>query len=376
MHHTGSFFILTLKLLQINCNESRTKCKGGDVEVTLDLSQVAPVIQRTAAVKEMLSVDDSGPRTKIRINASSLSVIQACPRKSWYLLERKLRSSTESPAILFGTAIHKALEVFYSEPPGNRSLPKGFKDSSNLMGFGESAPEEHFLYRAVEAFVKVAEPLRALPDSDKRSITGGIWLLQNYFDAYINDPYVVMSDAEGPITERTCSALLYEDREVEIEVFGTIDVVLRHQVTGDCLPADHKTSSVVGNDFYNRLKPNHQYSGYIWLAQKCLGIMSDQFLVNCLEVKAKPKTARGSGPHFPRQITKRTGEDLQEWSEVVVHAVKQYLGWRRANVWPLGSVDTCTFWGGCSFLEVCGAPQSLRENILSSKFISPEATHV
>lgn len=327
--------------------------------------------------KEMLTVSESGGVTHVRINSSSLGIILSCMRKAHYSLERGLRSQLESPALVYGTAIHKALEVFYSHPCRERSIPTAFVENSDLMAHGHAAPDAHFLYQSVAAFVAEMGALRGLADTDKRSIPTGIWLLQNYFRTYINDPYEVFVDAAGPVTERTCSMLLHAEPGLQIELFGTIDVVLQNKATGQVLPADHKTTSVIGSEFFNRLKPNHQYTGYLLLAQTVLGLTTNEFLVNGIQVKARPITARGQGPHFTRQPTTRSEHDITEFRESVVHAVKNYLQARATGRWPLGHVDSCTMWGGCGYLEICSAPSQLRENMIEAKFItnrSPNAS--
>lgn len=346
--------------------------------IDLDLSAVPPSIQRTST-KEMLSITAKDGRTLVRINSSSLSVIQTCARKSYYVLKRQLRAQSEAPATLFGSAIHAALETFYSGKREERRIPKDFRKISDMLPShtGSIAMphwelQDELLYRAITKFCEKAAPLRALPDSDKRSLSAGVWLLQNYFETYIDDPFTVLCDAQGPITERTVEDVIYEDDKIQITLFGTIDVVLQNQQTGVILPTDHKTSSVVGTDFYNRLKPNHQYTGYLWLAQRKLSLETDSFLVNCLQVKPKPVTARGTPPHFPRQVTRRSDEDMKEFVETIYSAVTDFLRWDERGIWPIGCVDNCTHYGGCQFLDVCGAPNSLRENIISSKFQPPE----
>lgn len=340
--------------------------------VSPDFSEVAPTIAREKA-KEMLTVTKNGEQTVVRINSSSLGIILACPRKSYYVLHRMLKSMSEAPALLFGLAIHKALEVFYSHPRAERAIPGDFKTVSDLMAFWPAENRakqaaDNFLYKAIDAFITAAQPLQALPDGDKRSIPNGIWILQEYFKTYINDPYEVYCDEQGPVTERTCETVMYEDPTLKIILFGTLDVVLKNTQTNVILPTDHKTSSIVGNDFFNRLKPNHQYSGYLMLANRVLKLTTQEFLVNCLQVKERPKTARGTGPHFTRQVTSRNQHDMVEFEQTVLWAVRSYLFWRDAQSWPLGGVTECTAYGGCQFLEICSSPTQLRENLLEAKF--------
>lgn len=318
--------------------------------------------------KEMLSVHREGGQTIVRVNSSSLSIIQTCPRKARYLLHDKWRAKTVAPALSFGTAIHKALEIFYSHPKAERELPRNFDEVAPLLAHGHEPPETHFLYDALKAFVAAAQPLAALPDVDKRSIASGVWVLSHYFKTYLTDPYVIYRDEHGPVTERTFSVPFWEDHDLRVELFGTIDFALRNEASGEILIGDHKTSSQLGSDFLNRVKPNHQYTGYIVGAQRALGIPSENFLINAIQVKARPLTARGGPPTFTRQITRRTQDDIAEFQEALLWAVWSYLGWEKSSIWPIGNVDACAMWGGCQFLDVCSAPNSLRQNILSAKF--------
>lgn len=327
----------------------------------------------TEKPKQMLTVVREAGRTTVRINSSSLSLIQTCPRKAFYLLKEGWHARTVSPPLVFGQAIHAALEVFYAYPAAVREIPTDFEEHAQLIGNGFPPPEHHFLYDAITAFTRVAEPLAQLPNADKRSVAAGIWTLSHYFRTYINDPYVTYCDDKGPVTERTFSCPLLEFNggplgPVHVELFGTIDFALRNMVTGEVLCGDHKTSSQMGSDFLNRIKPNHQYTGYMYGAKAALGIQSDNFLINGVQVKPRPLTARGSPPIFTRQITKRTREDFDEFRDAVAWAVRSYLAWDEAQRWPLGNVDSCSLWGGCPFLDICSAPNSLRQNILESKY--------
>lgn len=327
-------------------------------------------------VKEMLSVGtDPQGRTLVRVNSSSLGVIQECMRKAQYSLHEGWRPREESPALTFGKGIHAALEVFYSSGPEERILPK--YEHLEMMGYGHAHPPTNndLIYRAVAKFIEVAQPLAALPVGDKRSIQNGVWILSEYFKTYIDDPYVAYVDAAGPFVERTFRFIIYEDPTLVIETFGTIDFLLRNVRTGDLLAGDHKTASFLnfgGQSYFDREKPNHQYTMYLLGLRKVYGIMAEDFMVNVVEVKAKPKTKGAKGVSFPRQITKRTEEDFEELREVIIDSVQRYLYARSKNVWVMGGVDACNKYGGCPYKQVCASPKSLRETILNNKFIKKE----
>lgn len=311
-------------------------------------------------------------RRRVRINSSSHSLIQECMRKAKYALVEGWRANDESPATVFGSSFHRALEIFYCGPIEKRYVPK--LELLERMSFGHTVEgeESDFILRAVRGFIERAAVLAPLPEGDKRSIQNGVWLLWNYFKTYKDDPYVAFTDDRGPFVERTFSHPIYQDDECVIEIFGTIDFAFRDVRTNEIVIGDHKTTSSLGwgdQSYFDREKPNHQYSGYMLGARKVYGIGSGNFMVNVIEVKAKPKTPRGSGPSFPRQITTRTDEDFEEYIQSVTYYVKQYLDSLRTGVWPLGHVGSCNAYGKCTYKEVCAAPASLRQNILTSKFV-------
>jgi hypothetical protein len=326
----------------------------------------------------MLSISEEGGVTSVRINFSSLSVLQECARKSEYLLVRGLKPSLESPALLFGSAIHKGLEVYYSGERTERRIPSEYKDTMNMIGCGQWQPEwsESLLFRSARAFVEKAAPLSALPDSNKRSINTGVWMLQHYFQKYLTDEYVIMRDDKGPVVERRVSLPVYSGIEsmesgisrLDIELFGTIDFVMKSEVSGQILPGDHKTASSL-YDFYDKISPNFQYTGYLWACREVLGYDTDLFLVNALQVKQPPKTACGSEPDFARQITQRTQEDYDELKLAIISAVRGFLTNQANGHFPMSATGACTArYGSCTYRDVCSSPASLRENIISAKF--------
>lgn len=326
-----------------------------------------------AAPKEMISVsvDELTGKTKVKINSSSLGIIQECMRKAQYSLVEGWRASVESPATLFGRAMHKALEVFYLGHPEERVLPK--YEHLEMMAFGHQPPATNndLIYRAVSGFLDVAQPLAGLPESDKRSLQNGVWILSEYFKTFIDDPYTAYVDESGPFIERTFTYRFYEDDTLIIDIFGTIDFIFKHLRSSDLIAGDHKTASFLnfgGQSYFDRERPNHQYTMYLLGVNRVYNLPITDFMVNCLEVKAKPKTKGAKGVSFPRQITKRTEEDFEELREVVMDAVQRYLYATTNRIFPMGGVDACTKYGGCQFKEVCASPKSLRETLLRNKF--------
>jgi hypothetical protein len=211
------------------------------------------------------------------------------------------------------------------------------------------------------AFLRIAEPLGALPETDKRSRLNGLAVLDNYFDHYANDAYTVLSDDLGPICERKFEMTLSEDATSRIVFFGTIDSVLIDEVTTTILVCDHKTTSVLGTDFYNRLRPNFQYVGYVLAAQKVLGLETNLFMSNGIQVA---KTVKG----LARQVVTITDEDFVEFRQSIEWYVAAYHEARTRGIWPMSAPNPCVMWGSCTYRAVCEVPAALRESVIKSLY--------
>lgn len=338
------------------------------MHIEADMSASQPTLVKAQPPKEMISVRSEGAKRIVKINSSSLGTIQECMRKAKYSLYEGWRGETEPPATVYGSAIHKALEVFYLGNPAERKLPA--LDDMERMSYGHKilGEDSDLLLRATRAFIDRAHPLASLPPEDRRSLQTGVWLLHNYFSIYLNDPYVAYVDEQGPFVERGFTFRLFDSADLAIDCFGTIDLVVQNSQTGAILVCDHKTTSMLGENFFSRLKPNHQYTCYLMGAQRVFGLKTSEFVVNAIETKVKPKTARGSGPSFPRQVTTRDEGDFAEFTEAMTDAARRYLAAIDSDVWPMGHVNACSMYSGCSYQSVCSVPAPMRQNVLDVKF--------
>lgn len=297
-------------------------------------------------------------RQLVRINYSSLDLMQTCMRKAHYVLNESLVSEHESDALIFGTAVHKALETWYGLPCSERAVKSDDKRMADFYEHRQMLEEpQRGVAEALRQFTKAALPLQFL-EGEKRGIANGLKILLAYFKHYENDGLEILRDQGGkPMTEVSFSFRMQESPFLVIEYFGTIDCILVAQ-DGDILPFDHKTTSALGTEFFNRVKPNHQYTGYVMGARKALGLDVNALCVNGIQV-AKTKH------EFARQTTVRTEDDFQELEQAVIVMVNSWLN--RIN-FPMTTPGPCAQYGGCQFLDLCSAPKELREGIKKVKW--------
>lgn len=301
-----------------------------------------PISRPASQSKEMISIDHSGPKPKIRINSSSLETLQTCKRKAYYSLFKEYRSHQEGEALIFGRAIHAALEYWYS-----------------LL------PQERIQVAQSEAFTRFGFEAGGLllADEGKRSAANGIKILSAYFEHYKDDDFTTYHDLHGPFVERDFSFTLIDLPSFQIDYFGRIDAALVHQSTGDVVLVDHKTASILGQDFYNRSALSFQFIGYLLGAQH-LGVPTRTMMVNGIQV-AKTKQ------EFVRHFVDLTQDKIDEFKRSVLDAAHIYLEKGQFDdeaYWPMTTPNPCVAYGGCTYRSICEAPSSLRPTIIESYY--------
>lgn len=325
-----------------------------------------------AKKKRMLEVSQlADGRTLICVNYSSLEMIQTCPRKAFYSLVLGLQTEEEAAPLAFGSAMHKGLEHWYLLPLEQRQLSVSEAETAAMYAFGTGLQDEACgALESIRQFcLRGWSALHMLPDDDKRSLSNGVKIMHTYFKQYLSDGLTVACNSSGPIVERECEATLLENEKYVVRYHGTIDVALTNAASGLTMIADHKTTHQLGNEFYQRCKPNPQYTGYVWLAQECLGIETNLFMVNGIQV-AKTKH------EFARQVTSRDENDVDELRSSVQAFVIPFveemhlhgLGASYRDCFPQAAPNPCSMYGGCQWRSICEVPEKLKKSVMNAKW--------
>jgi len=325
--------------------------------------------------KEMLSVTQDGKQLHVKINYSSLELLQTCLRKAFYYFIRELQSKVMPPALIFGTAFHKAMEVWYCSPFDNRKLmTPECMDAQAAIAYGNDTDPslQHggcARCASIFSFVENMSELAALPETEARSIRNGIEILNDYFSKSIPelDPFTIYTDDSGPYIERRIEFVIAEDEKLKITYFGTVDAIWKQMNTKKLYVVDHKTTWQLGKDFTNRHRPNFQYTGYLLGARETFGLDIDSFIVNGVQVAKIKRDSR-------RIFTYRTKEDYNELRLAVIHNVGRWLNAVEAKSFPMNTPNPCTMYGGCQYHDVCMATAETREPIIRSLYETKPAS--
>jgi len=215
-----------------------------------------------------------------RYSYSQIGVFDTCPLQYKYRYLLKV-PEPDSPALSFGSSMHRALESFY------RDVKKGNAPKLKQL---QTYFKQHFI-----PIGYVSE------DERKKALIHGLNLLKNYFITYHS------THGEIHDIERTFTLKLYEDKK-EFVVQGKIDRIDKHSDTYEII--DYKTGSMPKEYF---LKKSLQMGLYALAAidEHVLSIKQDKLLLSYVYLDSNEK--------FTMKASER---NMQETKSAIVSALK------------------------------------------------------
>jgi len=256
-----------------------------------------------------------------------MSTFLRCRRKYNYRINRGLVPRTAQTAPSFGKSIHLALDSWYQD-----------KDIEKAIGiFKADYPED-------------------LTVDDKRTHKMGEWILRNYHEKYLDQPYELLS------TEKEFSILLPWGNKLT----GRIDKIVKWG--GAVWIVDHKTTSQMGPSYVKMAEPNMQFDGYIYAARalgyEAIGVIVDALLVakGLLE-----SSTRGRLTPLLRYDSYRSPIQLAEYEHEIQMIQKDIAVCENTGYW-CPNKDSCTYYGECPYRRVCMEESGLRERLLESEY--------
>lgn len=256
----------------------------------------------------------------MKLDNFALSNHQACPAKYDLRIRQGWQIRHKSAALGFGTAIHAGLADLYRG--GNRF--------TGLTAIRNAWPVSH-------------------PVDDYRDLTKALTVFEEYCTEYSHESFEVLGPP--PLIEIPFSILLTDasgnpvltDGGKEIHYGGIFDGLI--EWAGQVYIFEHKTTSQLGDYYFDQFKPNNQIDGYVWAARQLTGRPVGGALINAIGVYKVGKTK------FKRQITSRTTAELDAWV-VNIQASASEIEWHeKRGYWPMRKVS-CTQFGRCEYHSV------------------------
>lgn len=267
-------------------------------------------------------------RTQVFKGEFSPSGIESarCYRRFYFTKILGLKPKTTPAALIYGIAIHKAVETFYN-------LTDTMEDKVELK------------MRVVKEFVASWSKAGILGDS-KRNLEAGIVTMGWYCDYYGDDT----------------SSFTAEDIETDqwmVMPNGTMLLVKMDRVLnrgGQIILVDTKTTSAGITDWFFKNFENHLPTTlYYYVIEKLLG-RCDSVIIDAIKVPPPAPTSK-SAP-FGRQTFLRTELQVQDALSTYVATTDYIMSILRKpeEEWATRfycNQGECDKYGGCQFLPVC-----------------------
>lgn len=313
------------------------------------------------------------------IDNSRSELGQACPVKSLFGMVLQRIPAGTSPALTFGSAIHKGLEVFYAR---------------------DGADTKEQVYEAVakeveKEYAKAGESLF----NEWRTLDRAIYTLERYTNEYWDEPVEVYRKQDGgfaiempfsiPIgvidvyrkvqVPPNIRSAVYLDRLFgehlpryyfgekkirTIQVFWTGRIDLCAKVDGEPWVIDHKTTSILGETYWKMFALSQAAVGYVWAARQSTRLPFSGLCANVI-VGRKP-TKTGVSLAFERRFFPYPAHRLEEFVPNALSMTRNFVDQIVSGDFPRYTGQCISKYGVCPYHSVCEATPASREMILFS----------
>ena len=303
------------------------------------------------------------------IDNSSLERFTTCPRSAQYYICNKRESSDERIALSFGKAIHKILEARYKHNPNV---------VTKIPGVTSVSTEELMLSAAKDAFATWSDE----NPEEFRNFSTAVTFIEKYNTHYPMEGFEILQlPSGGPAIEVPFAvplgalqidgdlAVRSPDGTVAVRHFDTLKIVWTGRIDliiikrGDSIfLVDHKTTSMMGPQYFKEFDLSSQVYGYLWAASRLLGKPIAGFLVNAMAFR-KP-TPKGKPYEFQRYPVPADDGLVAEWAVDTMHIVSDFVEMAKRGYMPKHTKWCVGKYGLCPYVPICGLPPSQSRELL------------
>lgn len=245
------------------------------------------------------------------LDFSTLVLFMKCPMKYFWRIEKGISSGNASP-LVFGAAIHDAVASWSIDKDEEKAL-HAFKEGMTSM----------------------------TQEDPKRNLTSGMMILRRYFHTWKDEMYETITAEIGFAIDMTSPV-------GDFVFIGKIDRYA-NSMLGKCI-LETKTTTIFGDRWLMRGKPNLQIDGYMAGIETITGELPDFAVLDIIHVHEKEKLLKNP----QRVLTYRKQEDIQEWSENIAHWWEKVYRSREKNFWVRNTEECVPIMGyTCNYYDLC-----------------------
>ena len=287
----------------------------------------------------------TGGRYIIKLDASLYSN-SSCLRKLYYTGIRGLRTEGRDFKMEYGTAFHKAMQVWYAT--------KNKEDALDI------------------AIKHYSDPTIHIPETDWRDIGHLVATLTQYFKHYKADGLEVAHINEKPLLEQRFAVPYTTDKRlVDVILCGTIDMI--GTLNGMPVICDHKTTSMASPDNYlaaYNLSPQLMFYTYIY--HKLFPDEKRGSIINGIFLSRTGKTKFKRSPiiEFTDEMINNFETHLQSIINTLMTGVQKIIKGHSIEEIFSTNFNCCNAkFGICKYAPLCTTPgQYNKESIIDTMF--------
>ena len=311
------------------------------------------------AKRPLLERLDSSHDFVLKLDNSTLSYLQTCPRSAEYYAIHRRQRPDRAP-LIFGGAMHAALEVIYRD--GYDAYAKAHKAMLDYFAAHpyNTAGEWRTPAYCIEAFNKYVSDYSIMDTITPLSpswVEKAFALNIGHFAINSTLPFTY-----AQLTDEDSDEPMHIDT-LHLQWSGKIDIVHRDE-DGHLFVVDHKTTSIGGTTFFEDFKLAQQTHGYMWAAQEILGEPFAGFILNALIIRKPTKT--GVGMEFTREQHYYTQESIDEWKSDTLTTIETFIHYMLNGYYPKATAWCMGKYGKCPYFDVCTLPANQRALMLST----------
>lgn len=281
------------------------------------------------------------------IDQSMVTTFQFCKRKFYWRYLRMLTTPTKSSALIFGSCIHAALDAYYSAVAAPQDELQRFAEELAIKTFRDSMEE-------------LMLPSTNIVREERRTISFGEEILGGYFRRYplVGEPFKVLESEVG---------FAFASITSPFNVGGKIDLIIESPYGIDCL--DHKTTSTLGERFFDAYLPNLQLPTYILGTQGIMGQCSGGW-INAIQTGVKKRSLERQRFQYSEFALNRTQILLDLIGQDIFDAYEACNDDLSVDTWFPMNPAFCVHKYPCEFRPLCNMDRDPTE------IIPPESSFV
>ena len=295
-------------------------------------------------------------------NSGWIEALSTCHRQLEYKSLRLRVGIGEKPALNFGSVIHLCLEHRYRK---HRSDPVGPTFWNEIAAIITSYFEAH-----------------PCPVDDWRSANWAMTVMKRYMAKYESEDFALLSDASGalPMVEMPFTIPLFTHDNINVIYTGRIDLPLS-LADGTTWVMDHKTTSMIGQAHWDKMRMSSQQKGYCWAFEQLTGKKVTGYVVNTIRTKEPPLYVLRNEPStkgksqspeawwdesLQREKFYLKPSEMDEWKENTITLVEEFFWHYQRGYLPMETALGCTAYGRCPYFDVCTLAREDRNLLLTS----------